>query len=339
MTYLTDTEGTKSILTLSLCDADGNNFAQISQPEVSDGSYIIGENSIVSYTGYDEKGNVTSETDGKGIVTTYTYDEEDRLTSCNIDDTDDADDITVSYASTEADGNITTITDAGGNVKTEKQDWNGLTTETADISKSGDEGVIITNTEYDDKGRKTRESFSDDTYIVYTYNGSSANISKASSYRGDTDTPESETTYTYDNADRMVSAIVTKDGSNVSTTSYTYDAEGKKLTETVSYGLESEATTSYSYDAMIHTDGQVYFGDKLTKAQAVWHLKHKSNVMATTAKKAKSACKEASPIGVAQYDSAHKKAYGYRKHYHPVKNRKKNKDGKYKNRIKAHCFY
>ena len=95
----------------------------------------------------------------------------------------------------------------------------------------------------------------------------------------------------------------------------------------------------YYYDAMIHTDGQVYFGDKLTKAQAAWHLKHKSNVMATTAKKAKSACKEASPIGVAQYDSVHKKACGYRKHYHPVKNRKKNKDGKYKNRIKAHCFY
>lgn len=154
LTYLTDTEGTKSMLTLSLCDADGNNFAQISQPEVSDGSYIIGENSIVSYTGYDEKGNVTSETDGKGSVTTYTYDQEGRLASCNIDDTEDADDITVSYASTEADGNITTITDAGGNVKTEKQDWNGLTTETADISKSGDEGVIITNTEYDNKCKK-----------------------------------------------------------------------------------------------------------------------------------------------------------------------------------------
>ena len=95
LTYLTDTEGTKSILTLSLCDADGNNFAQISQPEVSDGSYIIGENSIVSYTGYDEKGNVTSETDGKGSITTYSYDEEGRLASCNIDDTEDADDITV----------------------------------------------------------------------------------------------------------------------------------------------------------------------------------------------------------------------------------------------------
>lgn len=107
-----------------------------------------------------------------------------------------------------------------------------------------------------------------------------------------------------------------------------------KLTE-----IKKKKRKTYYYKATIHK-GYVYFRDGLSKKTAVTRLRHKKNVLATTAKRAKAVCKSASPLRLAQYEDAHKKQCGYRKHYHPVKkNREKNKRGQYKNRIKAHCFY
>lgn len=250
--YLTDSTGSLSSLTLSLYDADGNNFAQVSQPETGSGSYVIGDNTIVTYSSYDAAGNLIRETSGSGIVTTYSYDDENRLTACNIDDTGDENDITVAYDSTASSSQVITVTDANGNQKVEKLNWSGLTTETEDISNSGDEDSMITSYEFDDYGRKVKETYSDDSYITYSYTGSSENISVKTTYAGaesENQEAESTTTYTYDDFDRVLTAVVQKDGSTVSSTAYTYDAEGKKISETVSYGLSTEETTTYAYDS------------------------------------------------------------------------------------------
>lgn len=257
--YLADSEGSASVLTLALYDDSGNAFAQISQPQISEGRYLAGEDSIVTYSGYDANSNLVSETSAAGIVTTYSYDEENRMISCTIDDqegVEDEPDLSVEYVSTAAASQIMTITDANGNKKTETQNWNGQVTETSDISKNADEAAITVSTEYDDRGRKVKVSYSDNSFIEYEYEGDTENISKASAYKSDS-VLESETTYTYDVSDRMLSAAVSKDGTNVSRTLYTYDAEGKKLTETVSYGLGSEETTAYTYDEegrLVRTD-------------------------------------------------------------------------------------
>ena len=107
--------------------------------------------------------------------------------------------------------------------------------------------------------------------------------------------------------------------------------------------VKSKNKKTHYYKATIH-EGQVCFRKGLTKAQAIARLKNKGDVIATTARRAREVCEAASPLGLAQYDGAHYKECGYRKHYHPVyKNREKVKQGKnkgkYKNRIKAHCFY
>lgn len=107
--------------------------------------------------------------------------------------------------------------------------------------------------------------------------------------------------------------------------------------------VKSKNKKTHYYKATIH-EGQVCFRKGLTKAQAIARLKNKGDVIATTARRAREVCEAASPLGLAQHDGAHYKECGYRKHYHPVyKNREKVKQGKnkgkYKNRIKAHCFY
>ena len=102
--------------------------------------------------------------------------------------------------------------------------------------------------------------------------------------------------------------------------------------------VKKKLKKTYYYKATIN-DGEVVFRGKLTKKEAVKRLKNKKDVLATTAKKAKKVCKAASPVNLAQYDGAHEKKCGYMKHYHPVKNKKKNKAGKYINRIEVHCFY
>ncbi|MDD6043355.1 MAG: DNRLRE domain-containing protein, partial [Eubacteriaceae bacterium] len=245
--YITNTSGSDTALTLSLYDADGNAFAEIRQPIVTDGAYTIGEDTITTYSENDTKGNLISQTSGNGIVTSYTYDDENRLTSCKIGGTDNTNDISVEYYSTENLEQLMVITDANANRKVEKKNWNGLVTEISDISGNKDDGSIIISSEYDDKGRKIKESYSNDTYIEYAYADSSENISRESAYRTASgneteDSLESETTYTYDAQGRMLTATVQKDGSTISSTSYTYDAEGKKLSETVNYGLSSAET-------------------------------------------------------------------------------------------------
>lgn len=108
--------------------------------------------------------------------------------------------------------------------------------------------------------------------------------------------------------------------------------------------IKKKNSKVYYYQALIK-DHKVYFRKTLTKKEAQKRMKTKNskghyyNVIATTAAKAKSLCVSLSPVNKAQYEGAHKKACGERKHYHVVKNLTKNKKGIYTKRIYGHCFY
>ncbi|MDD7718567.1 MAG: DNRLRE domain-containing protein [Eubacteriaceae bacterium] len=245
VTYIKGSDGTSS-LTLSLYDKEGNNFAEISQPEIISGKYVVGSNSIATYSDYDGRGNLISETDGNGITSAYSYDDEGRLTDCSIAG---ANDLTVSYEDSIGQGQITTITDANMNQKIEQRNWNNLLTEVKDAEAEPEEKSISVRTEYDSLDRKTAENFDDESCIKYEYYGTTDNLHFKRAYKnGNENSLESETEYVYDPMDRLVSAVVSKNGSITSSTEYTYDAEGKKLSEKVSNGLGSTDTISYSYD-------------------------------------------------------------------------------------------
>lgn len=241
--------------TLTLYNEYGEGEVQITEPEISLGEdenavYALSADSLVTRQTFDGAGNLKTETDPEGITAVYNYDARGRLTSCDING-DGINDMTVSYTLTADGSTLTTITDANGNVRTETTSAAGLVLETRDIASEEGTEDLYTKYTYDAQGRKTKEEYSDGTYIVYSYTGDySSRVAAETAYLAD-GSVESETAYTYDTYGRVKSITVGKDGNTVSSTSWTYDAEGKKLSESVSYGLStSVAVTEYSYDAL-----------------------------------------------------------------------------------------
>ena len=233
------------LLSLTLYDEDGRSFAEIVAPQVSNGKYIIGEQSVATYMEYDSYGNVSKETDALGTATTYKYDEEGQLMETDIGA--DGADVSVSYYTLSGGDELIEVTDANGNVKKERLNASGLTTQTIDEGVEGT-GSICTSSSYDGFGRKTLDTFGDSTYITYSYDGESERVTKKEEHLKD-GTIESSTTYTYNDLNRLIE-IIHKEGDNeVAAYTYTYDVNGRILTESVSYDSETIKVTSYEYDA------------------------------------------------------------------------------------------
>ena len=246
VSYTGNTVNDNYLVSLTLYNEEGNTFAELANPAIVEGDYTVGEESVVTYTEYDIKGNVSKETDALGNATHYTYNAEDQLTSADI--AGDGIDIKVSYANLEDGGEQVSITDANGNVKEEHRNATGLTLQTSDLEENAEEtSGIITNYEYDLLGRVVKEIYSDDTYATYTYEGDSERTSAKSEYLAD-GAVESSTEYTY-NGQNNLTRIVHKDGDTiVCEYNYTYDVKGQVLTESVSYGSEEAHVTAYNYD-------------------------------------------------------------------------------------------
>ena len=239
---------------IALYDKDGNNFANISNPSVSNGKYAVSSNSILTKMSYDPEGNMTSSTDGLGIVTAYDYDDQSRLEAVDI--TGGNVDLTVTYHETETNGNVTTeTTDANGNKKTETVNAAGLTVATSDIDTASidtdSNNSITVEYVYDTVGRKIKDKFADDSYIEYEYieDSESDRLQKRTAYKN-TGQKESTVEYLYDNRGRL-SKIICKDSSNTqySLTEYTYDCEDKILSESITYANGGVNTIEYSYDS------------------------------------------------------------------------------------------
>lgn len=225
-------------------------------------AYGTTEATSVFYT-YDNLGNILTETDAKGYITTYTYDALGRQTRVDYeDDTYETTTYTVRTDGTQ----LQVHTDGAGNqtiTVTDKKEQTILegiigavgtgthntVSNTAVYEDIYDDNALITFTvsEYDVMGNVV--STTDNTGVVTTnvYN----DMNQMTSTTTSNGTLSSTITYTYDD----MGNTLTENTPEANTTK-TYDLDGRVLTETKSKsGLSS--TTSYNYDE-VELDGSVY---------------------------------------------------------------------------------
>ena len=198
---------------------------------------------------YDEAGNVMKSTDYAGNVTTYTYDDFDRVIAKAVGGD------TIRYAYT-ADGMLSSVTDKNGTISYNYDVMNGLTSVTLydgkTIDYTYDETCRLTSVEtpfgatqyeFDLMDRIVRVVAHDGTATLYEYdaNGNRTAVRYANGL---------VVTYEYDEVNRLVrEKILDKNGAPVVEYTYTLGAAGErvKVEET---GAASDCTVEYEYDAL-----------------------------------------------------------------------------------------
>ena len=120
----TDGEGK---ISLALYNKEGKTTHTISQPVIDGDSITTGKDTIINETAYDINGNESAVTDGNGNVTTYTYDDQNRVTGVSRKNGNETISNSISY-DMGADGKTTTsVKDANGHVNKEVTNEAGLT--------------------------------------------------------------------------------------------------------------------------------------------------------------------------------------------------------------------
>ena len=128
----TDGEGK---ISLALYNKEGKTTHTISQPVIDGDSITTGKDTIINETAYDINGNESAVTDGNGNVTTYTYDDQNRVTGVSRKNGNETISNSISY-DMGTDGKTTTsVKDANGHVNKE-------VTNEADLMKSENEELI-----------------------------------------------------------------------------------------------------------------------------------------------------------------------------------------------------
>jgi len=213
----------------------------------------------IRYT-YDAAGRKTSETNAKGVVTSYAYDNAGRLTKTTVTDTTDK---MIGQTAYDAMGNIVTQTDGNGNTTTYTYNRLGLVksrTTPGDASIPSDTAVY----QYDEMGRQVYQKDSQGREVIITYNHNgqiltqteqkedgtqSITVSNAYDRNGNlrfaTDANGVTTEQEYDGLNRVVQTSLTVGGTE-QITAYTYDKNGNQLTATDWLGN----TDTKEYDAL-----------------------------------------------------------------------------------------
>ena len=186
-TYTRGVSGTNPAtpkLVVTVYDKHGRLTDTIQNPVYRNGAFTVdATNSIVTSNQYDESGNLTQETDGKGNKTTYEYNEEGKLTKVSLPDgTGTANDTLYAYniQNQDTEGNILstkdTKTNALGNVSETVKNGAGQVLSVEDIHTSNS---IKTIYEYDTSGNKIKETYSNGSYITYAYDKKNLLISRS----------------------------------------------------------------------------------------------------------------------------------------------------------------
>ena len=249
---------------------------------------------------YDLSGNIISNTDANGNITTKTYDALNRVLTSTTDGYENAQDTNISYTY-DCMGNVTDVTENGTITSFTYDDLGRITQEISynedaqnasfkgyfyvGSSEQKSETIIGVNNllmysnayyEYDNEMRLSKVT-DKDTITTYTYDAN-GNKSKVTYNNG------TSTQYTY-NLSNMISSLVNKkdndilsqydysyylNGSDscktrtesgiIETTSYEYDGLGRLVTETETIG-DNVNTMSYSYDRYSNRSQMVVTGD------------------------------------------------------------------------------
>ncbi len=201
---------------------------------------------------YDNNGNELASTDELGLVTTYTYDSNNDVTSVT-QPTVSAGTPTTTYTYNSF-GEVLTSTDPLGNVTTNTYDARGNLLSVATPAPSGNTGASVTQFTYDSLGELTQiqDPLHGVTTMTYTSAGLIASITdpqgNTTGYgydsRGNrtsvTDALNHTTNFTYDSGNRLTQITYP----DTTTASFTYDYRGRRITATDQNGK----TTHYAYD-------------------------------------------------------------------------------------------
>ena len=243
--YEGNTVDSTHYLSLQLTDDKGRGFAQIQNPSVSGNSYSIGTNSLATKTTYNAQGEIASETDEDGILTTFTYDSQQRITGACVGSGNQSMTRSISY--TEDDSSSTTeITDPGGKVTREVENSAGLTSGMYDIGESsiGTPLQLAVTYTYDAKGRVSQEIHGG-YRAVYSYDAKDR-VTEKKWYSGTT--LKKRLLYSYTLYGDLASATCYEGNTVTSEVEYIYDILGRKTSEETTYSNQTSQTVQYSYD-------------------------------------------------------------------------------------------
>ena len=261
----TDGEGK---ISLTLYNKEGKTTHTISQPVVDGDSITTGKDTIINETAYDVNGNESAVTDGNGNVTTYTYDDQNRVTGVSRKNGNETISNSISY-DMGTDGKTTTsVKDANGHVNKEVTNEAGLTESTTDLGDG--EEQITTAYSYDTNGNKIRETYADGGYKTFDHDRKNRLIKTESYEAGEAGESIGEKTlkmvYSYDINDRLLESVDYQiDGAEetaVRYTEYQYDRRG----QTTGYAELSQENAPTADEIKAHQIRYYYDSDgKLTK--------------------------------------------------------------------------
>ena len=261
----TDGEGK---ISLALYNKEGKTTHTISQPVIDGDSITTGKDTIINETAYDVNGNESAVTDGNGNVTTYTYDDQNRVTGVSRKNGNETISNSISY-DMGTDGKTTTsVKDANGHVNKEVTNEAGLAESTTDLGDG--EEQITTAYSYDTNGNKIRETYADGGYKTFDYDRKNRLIKTESYEAGEAGESIGEktlkTVYSYDINDRLLESIDYQiDGAEetaVRYTEYQYDSRG----QTTGYAELSQENEPTADEIKAHQIRYHYDSDgKLTK--------------------------------------------------------------------------
>ena len=261
----TDGEGK---ISLALYNKEGKTTHTISQPVIDGDSITTGKDTIINETAYDVNGNESAVTDGNGNVTTYTYDDQNRVTGVSRKNGNETISNSISY-DMGTDGKTTTsVKDANGHVNKEVTNEAGLTESTTDLGDG--EEQITTAYSYDTNGNKIRETYADGGYKTFDHDRKNRLIKTESYEAGEAGESIGEKTlkmvYSYDINDRLLESVDYQiDGAEetaVRYTEYQYDRRG----QTTGYAELSQENAPTADEIKAHQIRYYYDSDgKLTK--------------------------------------------------------------------------
>ena len=201
-------------------------------------------------------------TDGNGNVTTYTYDDQNRVTGVSRKNGNETISNSISYDMGTDGKTMTSVKDANGHVNKEVTNEAGLTESTTDFGDG--EEQITTAYSYDTNGNKIRETYADGGYKTFDYDRKNRLIKTESYEAGEAGESIGEktlkTVYSYDINDRLLESIDYQiDGAEetaIRYTEYQYDSRGQ-TTEYAELSQENEPTANeikahqirYHYDS------------------------------------------------------------------------------------------
>lgn len=243
---------------LTLYDNSGNPSMTVLNPVFQGGQWKATEDSVVESSTYDKRGNMLSETDGRGNRTEFAYDELSRLVKVTLDDGTGQPNVTqYAYDIYEGDGTVSTqTTNALGYTSKEYVDGEGRTVKTADLG-DGTGAPLATSYRYDQKGNRIQETYANGDYKTYEYDGRNR-LTKVTYFKAD-GTGTLETKYTYDFSDQVLSMedfeVVQGKERRYRYTGYEYDSL-KQLTGYIEYdggeiptdAQKDACRVSFSYD-------------------------------------------------------------------------------------------